>query len=167
MFSRLKPRQCRLHQTHLCVKLLKYYLMGSSSPWPLGCSSTNALLQALVGPECGRAASVHFLGSSGRFLATARERVLILWDLGFQSSVYSLTPTSTFSSCDREVLWRFRSGTLIDIGQVVAHRHPSGDKLALLQPCRNTNSSHRETRTPLPRPSPATPPRTCSTPSGI
>ena len=107
--------------------------------------------------------SVHFLGSSGRFLVVAGERDLILWDLVSQTSVYSLFLTFIFYSCDREVLWHFRSGT--PIGQVVVH--PSEDKLALLQPCKNTNSSQQETRVLLFRPSSAIPFRTCLIPFGI
>ena len=130
---------------------------------PIYDSSTNALLQVLVAPECGRVTSVHFLGSSGRFLAVAGERDLALWDLVSQTSMYSPSPTPTVFSCDCEVLWHFRSGT--PIGQVIAH--PSEDKLALLQPCRNTNSSRQETRVLLFRPGSAIPFRTCLIPFGI
>jgi NET1-associated nuclear protein 1 (U3 small nucleolar RNA-associated protein 17) len=130
---------------------------------PIYDSSTNALLQVLVAPECGRVTSVHFLGSSGRFLAAAGERDLVLWDLVSQTSVCSLSSTSIFYSCDREVQWHFRSG--IPIGQVVAH--PSEDKLALLQPRKNTNSGQQETRVLLLRPSSAIPFRTCLIPFGI
>ena len=107
--------------------------------------------------------SVYFLGSSGRFLAVAGERDLVLWDLVSQTSMYSLSLASVFYSCDLEVLWHFRSGT--SIGQVVAH--PSEDKLALLQPRKNTNSSQQETRVLLFRPGSAIPFRTCLIPFGI
>ena len=55
---------------------------------PIYDSSTNVLLQVFIASECGRVSSVHFLGSSGRFLAVAGERDLVLWDLVSQSSVY-------------------------------------------------------------------------------
>jgi len=144
--------------------------MRPSSPWPLGRSSRSTIPPPT--PSCkswllqnAAMTSVHFLGSSGQFLAIAGERNLVLWDLVFQMSVYSLAPTSTFSSCGRGILWHFRSGTLI--GQVIAHQHPSEDKLALLQPCRNTDSSHQETRVLLFRPGSAISFRTCSIPFGI
>ena len=130
---------------------------------PIYDSSTNTLLQVLVASECGRVTSVYFLGSSGRFLAVAGERDLVLWDLVSQTSVYFPPPMSIFYLCDREVQWHFRSGT--PIGQIVAH--PSEDKLVLLQSRKNTNSSRQETRALLFRPGSAVPYRTCSMPFGI
>ena len=107
--------------------------------------------------------SVHFLGSSGRFLTVAGERDLVLWDLVSQTSTCLLSHTSIFRSRDRKVQWHFRSGT--PIGHVVAH--PSEDKLALLQSRKNANSSHQETRVLLFRPGSAIPFRTCLIPFGI
>jgi len=54
---------------------------------PIYDSITNALLQVLVASECGRVTSVHFLGSSGRYLAVAGGRDLVLWDLVSQTSM--------------------------------------------------------------------------------
>lgn len=137
--------------------------MAAGSFVPIYDSSTNALLQVLVSSECGRVTSAHFLGSSGRFLAVAGERDLVLWDLVSHTSMCSLPPTLTFCLRDREVQWHFRSG--VPIGQLVAH--PSEDKLALLQSRKNTHSNQQETRVLLFRPGSAIPFRTCSIPFGI
>lgn len=52
-------------------------------------SATNVLLQVMTASECSRVSSVHFLGSSGRFLAVAGEKDLVLWDLVSQTSTPS------------------------------------------------------------------------------
>jgi len=130
---------------------------------PIYDSVTNVLLQVLVASECGRVTSAHFLGSSGRFLAVAGERDLVLWDLVSHTSKYFLLPRADFHSRGREVQWHFRSG--VPIGQLIPH--PSEDKLALLQSCKNTGSSRQETRVHLFRPGSAIPFRTCLVPFGI
>jgi len=130
---------------------------------PIYDSATNALIQVLVASECGRVTSAHFLGHSGRFLAVAGERDLVLWDLVSHTSAYFLPPVPIFCSRDREVQWHFRSGA--PIGQLVPH--PSEDKLALLQSRKNTSSSRQETRVLLFRPGSAIPFRTCLVPFGI
>ena len=137
--------------------------MAAGSFVPIYDSTTNVLLQVLATSECGRVTSVHFLGSSGRFLAVAGERDLVLWDLVSQTSMCFLSPSSVLYSQDCEVRWHFRSGT--SIGQVIAH--PSEDKLALLHSRKNTNSSQQETRVLLFRPGSAIPFRTCLIPFGI
>lgn len=108
--------------------------------------------------------SVHFLGSSGRFLAVAGERDLVLWDLVSQTSTRFLYRAFILLDLRHpEVQWHFRSGT--PIGQVVAH--PSEDKLALLQSRKITDSTQQETRVLLFRPVSAIPFRTCSIPFGV
>jgi NET1-associated nuclear protein 1 (U3 small nucleolar RNA-associated protein 17) len=52
---------------------------------PLYDPVTNALRQVLTCSECKHVVSVHFLGSSGRYLAIAGKRDLVLWDLVAQS----------------------------------------------------------------------------------
>jgi NET1-associated nuclear protein 1 (U3 small nucleolar RNA-associated protein 17) len=130
---------------------------------PIYDSATNALLQVLATSECGRATSVHFLGSSGRFLAVAGERDLVLWDLVSQTSMCFVSSTPVLYSQVWEVQWHFRSG--IHTGQVIAH--PSEDKLALLQSRKDINSGQQETRVLLFQPGSATPFRTCLIPFGI
>lgn len=66
---------------------------------PIYDSTTNALLQVLVASECGRVTSVHFLGSSGRFLAVAGERDLVLWDLVSHTSMYPLSSMLILHLC--------------------------------------------------------------------
>ena len=107
--------------------------------------------------------SVHFLGSSGRFLAVAGERDLVLWDLVSQKSMCSSLPTLILYSHDRQVQWHFRSGT--PVGPVVPH--PSEDKLALFQSRKNANSNQPDTRALLFQPGSGIPYRTCSIPFGI
>lgn len=46
---------------------------------------TNALCQVLTCPDCTAVSSVHFVGSSGRYLAVSGPRDVLLWDLVFQS----------------------------------------------------------------------------------
>ncbi|RPD82358.1 WD40 repeat-like protein [Lentinus tigrinus ALCF2SS1-7] len=46
---------------------------------------TNALCQVLTCPDSATVSSVHFVGSSGRYLAVSGARDVFLWDLVFQS----------------------------------------------------------------------------------
>lgn len=55
---------------------------------------TNALCQVLTCPEAATVSSVHFVGSSGRYLAVSGARDVFLWDLVFQSCAFSLYYTS-------------------------------------------------------------------------
>jgi len=94
---------------------------------------TNALCQVVTCSECKHVVSVQFLGISGRYLAIAGKRDLVLWDLVAQS-----------------VRWHHRSAVNID--HLIAH--PSEDNLALLQSSSPTSS---ETKVLMFRPASAIP----------
>ncbi|KAI0715399.1 WD40 repeat-like protein [Earliella scabrosa] len=73
---------------------------------------TNALCQVLTCPDCTVVSSVHFVGSSGRYLAVSGPRDVLLWDLVFQS-----------------LRWRYHSSTSIER----LSPHPTEEQLAVIE----------------------------------
>ncbi|RDX51076.1 WD40 repeat-like protein [Lentinus brumalis] len=74
--------------------------------------NTNALCQVLTCPDVATVSGVHFVGSSGRYLAVSGARDIFLWDLVFQT-----------------LRWRYHSSAAIE--RVVPH--PTEEQLAVME----------------------------------
>ncbi|KAI0719988.1 WD40 repeat-like protein [Cerioporus squamosus] len=73
---------------------------------------TNALCQVLTCPDAVTVSGVHFVGSSGRYLAVSGARNVFLWDLVFQS-----------------LRWRYHSSAAIE--RVAPH--PTEEQIAVME----------------------------------
>ncbi|TFY82077.1 hypothetical protein EWM64_g1935 [Hericium alpestre] len=99
--------------------------------------ATNTLIQALTTPECETVSSAYFVGSGGRYLITASNFDIVLWDLVTQS-----------------VQWHYRSSLPID--NIVPH--PKSEAfIVLYQLPTVSDKANAPTRIALFKPSTPTP----------